>query len=99
MVELSNSLRSFDIEVLDVVDVVVAKLKPFRPHDRDDIAAMIDRGRVTHAAVLERFRAAVDRFAYDARADDLPRYIANLHRIERDLFAAAPSAIDLPSWI
>jgi hypothetical protein len=96
---LSHTLQRLDLEVLDVVDVVVSKLKPFRPQDREDIAAMVDRGFIEHASLVERFRATVDRFAYDARADELPRCVANLHRIERDLFGLPPTEIELPSWI
>ena len=97
--ELDAGLRNLEILALDVVDVVVSKLKPFRPQDRDDIAAMVDRGLVPHAALLARFRAAADRFMYDARANDLVHYVANLHRVERDLLGVAESEIELPSWI
>lgn len=96
---LSRTLQHLDLEVLDVVDVVVSKLKPFRPQDREDIAAMVDRRFIEHAALVERFRAMIDRFAYDARADELPRCVANLHRVERDLFGLPPTEIELPSWI
>ena len=95
----SPSLLHVDVMVLDVVDVVVSKLAPFRTHDRDDIAAMIDRELVPHAEFVTRFRAAVDYVAYDARASNLPRYIDNFHQVERDLFGVSESDIDLPEWI
>jgi len=38
-------------------------------------------------------------FSYDARAEDLPKYVVNLHRVERDFFGIAPTKIDLPDWI
>ena len=38
----ANTLR---IEALDVVDVVVSKLKRFHANDRSDISAMIPKGR------------------------------------------------------
>ena len=34
-----------------------------------------------------------------AGVDDLPRYVANLHTLERDEFFVPESDIDLPSWI
>jgi hypothetical protein len=97
--ELNATLSSFEIEVLDVVDVVVSKMKRFHGDDVDDIMAMIDLQRVTHSALVDRFRSAVDAFSGDARAEDLPRYVANLHRIERDGFDAPPTSIELPDWI
>lgn len=97
--ELNATLSSFEIEVLDVVDVAVSKLKRFHRDDVDDIIAMIDRQRITHGALVDRFRSAVEAFSGDARAEDLPRYVANLHRMERDGFDAPPTPIELPDWI
>lgn len=50
VVGLSSSLLDFDVEVLDVLDVVVAKLARLHGTDRDDIGAMVDRGLVAHDA-------------------------------------------------
>jgi hypothetical protein len=36
---------------------------------------------------------------HDARADHLPRYIANLHRVERDLLGKDETEIELPDWV
>ncbi len=93
-----SSLNHFDVTVLDVVDVVVSKLKRFEAKDRDDILAMIDHG-LDHAALLRRFRLAVDVYSCDARAEDLPKYVAHLHIVEREYFDREPSEIELPSWI
>jgi hypothetical protein len=96
---LNDVLRSFRLEVLDVVDVVVAKLKRFHGNDRSDIEAMVDMGLLPHRRLVERFEAAADYFACDARAEDLPRYLANLHVVERDMLGVSESDIELPSWI
>lgn len=96
---LNAELRHFRIAVLDVVDVVVSKLSRFHQPDQDDINAMISRGWVSHPTLIERFRAAVDNFSCDARADDLPDYVRNLHRIERDAFAVSETDIELPGWV
>jgi hypothetical protein len=85
--------------VLDVVDVVVSKLKRFNANDQSDIDAMIERGLVPHDRLIDRFRAAVDEFMGDARAEDLPKYVANLHRVERDMLVVPETEIELPSWI
>jgi hypothetical protein len=85
--------------VLDVVDVVVAKLKRFHANDRSDIEAMVERDLVHHEALLARFRSAVDSYAADARADDLPRYVKNLHVVERDFLGVGETEIELPGWI
>lgn len=96
---LNAQLRHLRVQVLDVVDVVVSKLKRLNANDLADIDAMAGLGLVPHAELLERFRTAVDGFAGDARAEDLPRYVRNLHRIERDLLGAAETEIELPDWI
>lgn len=99
MTELNAGLSNFEIEALDVVDVVVSKLKRFNASDRADIGRMVDLGLVPHARLLVRFRNALEYFAHDARASDLPKYVANLHQVERDMLGVAPTDIELPSWI
>ncbi|MCE9571800.1 MAG: hypothetical protein K8W52_01460 [Deltaproteobacteria bacterium] len=84
--------------VLDVVDVVVSKLARMNANDLADIEAMADLGRVPHPMLLARFRAAVDVFAYDSRAADLPRFVEHLHRVERDILGVEESEIELPSF-
>ena len=99
LVELNASLQTFEIQVLDIVDVVVSKLKRFHANDKIDVMAMIDRDLVTHDRLLSRFRAGVDRFSEDARAEELPRYVRNLHEVERDMLGVPPTDIELPDWI
>jgi hypothetical protein len=98
-VRFREPLRHLEIVALDVVDVVVSKLKRFNANDQADIDAMIERELVSHERLLDRFRAAVDEFAGDARAEDLPKYVANLHRVERDMLGVDETEIELPSWI
>lgn len=94
-----EDLRSFHVEAMSIVDVVVSKLKRFDANDRDDIAAMIDRELVSHEELVACFRQAVD-FTDDAKSDRLPQWIANLHRVERDSFGIdVPTEIELPSWV
>jgi hypothetical protein len=97
--ELNASLQHLEIHVLDVVDVVVSKLKPFRGSDREDIREMIRREFVSHDRLLERFRDAVDEYSHGAGADDIPRFVTNLHRVERDMLGVSESEIELPDWI
>ena len=96
---LNAQLEHLHIEALDVVDVVVSKLKRLSPSDEDHIEAMIEKGLVPHGALIAYFREAVDYWLGDARAEDLPKYVANLHRVERDVYGVAPTEIELPSWI
>jgi hypothetical protein len=97
--KLSASLRHFEVEVLDVVDVIVSKLKRFNANDVSDIEAMVDRDLVPHDALIDRFRLAVDWFSMDARADEIPQYVKNLHRVERDIYAINETEVELPSWV
>jgi hypothetical protein len=99
LAEPNRDLKHFELEVLDVADIVVSKLKRFSANDASDIRAMVDGGHIDHDRLVERFRAAVDAFSTDARAEDLPVYVKNLNRVERDYFLVAESQIDLPSWI
>lgn len=99
VVDLNRSLQHFEILALDVIDVVVSKLKRFSPNDVSDIRAMADLELVDHRRLLERFQSAVDMFSMDARADDLPKYVRNLHRVERDFLFVPETEIDLPDWI
>jgi hypothetical protein len=94
--ELNAKLRHFSIAALDVVDVVVSKLKRFNANDVSDIEAMVERDLVPHDDLILRFRSAVESYSMDSRADDLPSYVANLNRIERDLFGLPPTEIELP---
>jgi hypothetical protein len=96
---LTEALQCLEVFALDITDVVVSKLKRFIASDQEDIDEMIQRGFVPHERLLERFRAAVDEFSGDARAEELPKYVANLHRVERDMIGVAESEIALPSWI
>jgi hypothetical protein len=96
---LAISLQHFELHALDVVDVSVSKLVRFHGNDRADVKAMIDRGLVPHDEFVSRFRSAVDSFAHDARADDLPRIVRNFHTAERDYFFVDESEIELPSWV
>lgn len=97
--DLNIDLKHLHVEVLDVVDVVVSKLKRFLPSDVRDIEAMVEKGLVDHRLLIARFRAAVDCYLLDARAQDLPSYVANLHQIERDVFDLRETTIDLPGWV
>jgi hypothetical protein len=97
--ELNAELRHFSIAALDVVDVVVSKLKRFNANDVSDIAAMVERDLVPHDSLILRFRSAVESYSMDSRADDLPSYVATLNRIERDLFGLPPTEIELPPGV
>ena len=97
--ELNRDLEHFRVEVLDVTDVVVSKLRRLHGNDKRDIDAMIDLKMVSHPVLIERFKAAVDYFLLDSRAGDLPKCIENLHEVERDLFLVDETEIELPTWI
>lgn len=92
---LNAQLKHLELRVLDIVDVVVSKLKRFSPNDKDDIDAMVQRGLVSHQRLLERFRSAYDEFSYDARAADLPGYVEHLNQVERDMLGEPETEFDL----
>lgn len=96
---LNAKLANIELHALDVVDVVVSKLKRFSANDQTDIDTMIQRGLVSHDELIARFRSAVDVFICDARAVNLPTYIEHLHRVERDMLDVDETEIELPSWV
>ncbi|HSN30415.1 MAG TPA: DUF6036 family nucleotidyltransferase [Kofleriaceae bacterium] len=98
-VGLNDGYTNIELLALDIVDVVVSKLKRFNANDQSDIDAMVTAGHVRHADLVRRFRAAVDEFSADARAEDLPKYVTHLHRVERDMLGVPESDIELPPWI
>ena len=89
-------LQNFKIEVLDVNDVVLSKLKRYNNDDANDIRAMADMNRLDHRLLIERFKAAADWFSIDARASDVPRYLKNLHKVEHDILDIPLSQFALP---
>lgn len=99
LTDVTAQLQHFDVQALDVVDVVVSKLKRFHADDKADVSAMIERGLVSHTRLVERFREAVNVWQDGAGADHLPRYVSNLHEVERDYLLEAESEIELPSWV
>lgn len=72
---VSRAASHLEIVALDVVDVVVSKLKRFNANDQADIDAMVARDLVSHDRLLDRFRSAVDEFAVDKTAIELPSWI------------------------
>jgi hypothetical protein len=93
--ELSGSLRCFDVEVMDIQDVCITKLKRFNANDQADLAAMVNLGKLSHARFLERFLSAIDHCRGQAFSDDYPRYVERFHQVERDVFLVAESTLDL----
>jgi hypothetical protein len=98
-VNFNKELKNIEILVLDVVDVVVSKLKRFNASDVSDIKAMIDGNYVTHKKIVKHFKLAMDAFQMDARAIDFPKYIRNLNTVERDIFFIHETEFEIPHWI
>ena len=88
MENINRHMKHFEIETLDITDVIVSKLKRFNANDISDVSAMVAGGWLKRNALIERFRKAVDGFIMDAWAEVIPNYIKNLHTVERDYFRA-----------
>jgi len=98
--DLTAKLAHFEVEALSIPDVVISKLKPFRPTDIADINAMIVRERITHKQCQSLFLSAIDRFADGAEgAAKLLKIVENFNQIERDYFGVEETEIDLPPWV
>ncbi len=94
-----QGLKNFEVSALDVTDVVVSKLLRFNASDISDIRAMAEKGLLKAEKLAERFQSAVDAFSMDARAEELPKYVKNLHSVERDFLEVPASDIRLPGWL
>ncbi len=92
-------LKNFKITALDIVDLVVSKLMPFRAQDQDDIQAVVKLGLVDPEKLLERFLLAKEQWLMDARARDLPGCVENLNTVQRDYLLVSETTIDLPAYI
>lgn len=90
------ALKNFKVEVLDINDVALSKLKRYNSDDANDIRAMADLKLLDHKRLLAHFKAAADWFSMDARAPDVPRYLKNLHIVEREILSIPLSQIELP---
>ena len=93
-----NDLKNFSLHVLDLVDVVVSKLKPFRPQDLADIEFLIAQKLIPHEKLVERFNLVIDYHSMDARAEDFPKFVQNLNQVER-MMLVPETEIELPEWI
>lgn len=96
--ELSAKLQHFEVEVLDVIDVVVSKLKRFSVNDQGDIEEMANLGAVDPTLFLERFKNALDANSMSAVADDYPMIVDNFHAVQRDWLFVDESDVELPNW-
>jgi len=81
---LNMTMRNFQVEALDIVDVVVSKLKRFNANDRKDIEAMANLGHLDPEVLIQRFRSAADGCLGSAQADDLALCAERLNAVERD---------------
>lgn len=97
--QLDLNLNHFRIKVLDIIDVVVSKLKIFRPQDVSDIEFLANQNLLNNDPLVSRFKVAIDSFQMDARAEDLPQFVDNLHIVQRDFLGVEETQIELPDWL
>jgi len=91
-----EDLKILEVQALDVTDGIVSKLARFNARDVRDIRRMADIARIDHERLLLRFKPAIDLMQFDARADRIPKYLSNLHTVERDILLLPETPIDLP---
>ncbi len=96
---LNLGLVHFDIEVLDVHDVVVSKLRRFSSSDRDDVRAMVEGGHLDHERMCDRVRGLLERYTFDGRSDQLPGIVARFNRVERDWFGGEETEFEMSEHI
>jgi len=93
--ELSGALTCFDVEVMDIQDACITKLKRFNANDQADIAAMVRLEKLDHSRFLARFLSAIDFCRAQAFSDDYPRIVGRFHQVERDIFLVPETHVDL----
>ncbi len=97
--ELNEKLSYFQVQVLDIHDVIVSKLKTFRSVDLEDLGAMVERDLLDPKRIVERFELAKEQWLMGSRAEHIRKCIANLHTVQRDYLFVPESAIDVPNWV
>lgn len=95
--DLNTSLTHLELEVLDVVDVMISKLKRFNVNDRRDIQEMVDRGLVDNDQFVERFRAAID--SCSMAAINFREIVKNFHYVQYEMMMTSETSIELPSFL
>jgi hypothetical protein len=93
--ELSAALACFDVQVMDITDACITKLKRFSGNDQADLAAMVKLGKLDHARFLDRFLSAIDYCRGQAFSDDYSKIVDRFHQTERDIFLVPETHIDL----
>ncbi len=96
---LTDQLRHFTVEVLDIADVAVSKLKRFHQNDQGDILAMVEGGHLDRDRLVTRFQQAILDLEMDAKVDEIDRYIGNLHAVEQEFFLELGTLIRKPEWL
>ncbi len=98
--ELNARLDRFEIEALDIVDVLISKLKPYRSTDAADIEAMARLGLIDPDRFRERFLAALDRFVDGASgAEKFHTIVARFHQVQREQLLVEETWIEPPGWV
>jgi len=95
LTELSESLACFEVEVMDIQDACITKLKRFNANDQADIAAMARLGLLDHLRFRDRFLSAIDHCRGQAFSDDYPKIVRRFNQVERDIFLVQESHINL----
>jgi hypothetical protein len=88
--------QRLSVRVLDIVDVVISKLKRFNANDRADVTAMVERKLVSHGQLLARFTETLDFRSWDEQS---PTYARNFNAIERDAFVCEETQFAFPDWM
>lgn len=96
---LNKAFKFFSLQALDPLDVVISKLKTFRPNDLDDIRAMAERHLLNPDRLVERFELAKEHWLIGSRAPELRDYIEHLHVVQRDYLLVKQTVINLPDWL
>lgn len=89
------STVNFRVEVLDIHEVVVSKLKRWNSSDRDDARAMVEGSHVSHTVLVECFERMANDYRFTADCRRLPKMAERLNELERDAFAMEETVFEL----
>lgn len=93
-----SKIQNFKIFVLDVHDVVVSKLLPYRTQDREDIIWLADHQLIMPSQLADRFKLAIDNLNPE-KTHHATSCIENLHEVQREILRVAETEIILPTWL
>lgn len=91
-------IKNFRLQLLDLHDVVISKLKPYRLQDQEDIRWLVEENLIEAKKLLDRFKSALEAVS-EKNAEFIVECVENFHEVQREFLRTPETPISLPTWI